>query len=71
MKDKIKELGYAIAKGSVGSIPLAGGVLSELFSVAFTDPATKRREQILLEMDARLKKLEEDGFDIDQVQICV
>lgn len=67
MKDKIKELGYAIAKGSVGSIPLAGGVLSELFSVAFTDPATKRREQILLEMDARLKKLEEDGFDIQRL----
>ncbi|QZT34514.1 hypothetical protein HUR95_03825 [Caldalkalibacillus thermarum TA2.A1] len=44
MKDKIKELGYAIAKGSVSSIPLAGGVLSELFSVAFTDPATKRIE---------------------------
>lgn len=67
MKDKIKEVGYAIAKGSMGSIPLAGGVLSELFSVAFADPATKRREQVLLEMDARLKRLEGEGFDIQKL----
>lgn len=67
MGKKIKDLGYAIAKGSVGSVPLAGGVLSELFSTAFTDPATKRREQVLLEMDERLTKLEEEGYDINKL----
>lgn len=67
MKDKIKEVGYAIAKGSVGSIPLAGGVLSELFGLAFSEPASQRREQVLLEMDNRLKILEEDGYDIEKL----
>lgn len=67
MKDKIKEIGYAIAKGTVGSVPAVGGVLSELFGVAFTDPANKRREQILLDMDFRLRKLEEEGFDIQEL----
>lgn len=67
LKDKIKEVGYAIAKGSIGSVPMAGGVLSELFSLAFTDPATKRREQVLSDMDDRLKKLEEEGYDIQKL----
>lgn len=67
MKDNFKDVGHAIAKGSVGSIPLAGGILSELFGVAFTDPATRRREQVLLDMDERLKILEEDGYDIKKL----
>lgn len=67
MKNNFKEVGYAITKGSVGSIPLAGGILSELFGVAFTDPATRRREQVLLEMDERLKILEEEGYDIQKL----
>ncbi|MDM5223021.1 hypothetical protein QUF86_20220 [Peribacillus sp. NJ11] len=67
MNDKIKEVGYAIAKAGVGSIPLAGGVLSELFGVAFSDPASRRREQILFEMDERLNKLESEGFQIDSL----
>lgn len=67
MTDNIKEVGYAITKGSVGSIPLAGGVLSELFGIAFADPVTKRREQTLLEMDERLKKLENEGLDIQEL----
>jgi len=67
MNEKIKEAGYAIAKGGVGSIPIAGGVLSELFGVAFSDPATKRREQVLLDIDDRLKKLEQDGYNIEKL----
>lgn len=63
----MKEVGYALVKAGIGSIPAAGGVLSELFSVAFSDPASKRREQVLLEMDARLKKLEEEGYDIQKL----
>lgn len=41
--------------------------MSELFSIAFADPATKRREKILLDIDARLKKLEDEGFDIQEL----
>lgn len=67
MNDKIKEVGYAIAKAGVGTIPLAGGVLSELFGVAFSDPASKRREQVILDMDDRLNKLEQEGFDIQKL----
>jgi hypothetical protein len=67
MNEKIKEVGYAIAKGAVGSVPLAGGVISELFGLAFADPASKRREQILVQMDERLKSLEEEGYDVNKL----
>lgn len=67
MKEKTKEISYAIAKGSVGSIPLAGGVLSELFGVAFSDPATKRKEQVIADMEERLESLENEGFDISSL----
>lgn len=67
MKDKIEEVSYAVVKGGVGSIPFVGGVLSELFGAAFSDPATKRKEQVLMDMDDRLRKLEEDGFDMQKL----
>ncbi|MFS0687802.1 hypothetical protein AB1K89_00955 [Sporosarcina sp. 179-K 8C2 HS] len=62
-----KEVSYAIVKGAVGSVPIAGGVLSELFGVAFADPASKRREEVLMEMDNRLTMLEEEGYDINKL----
>ena len=67
MNEKTKELSYAIVKGGVGSIPVVGGVLSELFSVAFSDPASKRKEEVILAMDERLIKLEEEGYDIHKL----
>jgi len=67
VKDNLKDIGYAIAKGSTGSIPFVGGVLSEFFNLAFTEPATKRRDEVLLSMDNRLQKLEDEGFDIENL----
>jgi len=67
VKANLKDIGYAIAKGSTGSIPLVGGIFSELFNVAFTDPATKRREQVLLDMNVRLQSLEVEGYDVGQL----
>lgn len=67
MKTNLKDIGYAIAKGGTGSIPLVGGIFSELFNVAFTDPATKRREKVLLDMNMRLHSLEVEGYDVKQL----
>ncbi|MEE3952233.1 hypothetical protein [Peribacillus frigoritolerans] len=67
MNDKVKEVSYAIAKGGMGSIPLAGGVLSELFGVACSDPASRRRERVLIEMDERLNRLEDEGIQIERL----
>jgi hypothetical protein len=61
--DLKKEIGYAIAKGGIASVPVAGGILSELFGIAVTDPATKRREQVLQDIDQRLNQLEKEGLD--------
>lgn len=67
MNEKIKEVSYAIAKAGVGQIPIVGGVLAELFSVAFSDPASKRKDQIILEMGERLQRLEQEGFNIQEL----
>lgn len=64
MKEDTKDYIYTILKGSVGTIPVAGPVLSELFGRVFEDPANKRRENIILGISDRVKKLEEDGFDL-------
>ncbi|MEK5131980.1 MULTISPECIES: hypothetical protein [Bacillus] len=67
MNKKTKETIYAIAKGTAGTVPVAGPILSELFGVAFADPASKRRTEILEEMDHRIHALEQKGFNISEL----
>ncbi|MDA2138938.1 hypothetical protein PDN64_12425 [Bacillus cereus group sp. Bc256] len=67
MNEKTKEAIYAMAKGAAGTVPVAGPMLSELFGVAFADPASKRRTEILEEMDRRLHALEQKGFNISEL----
>ncbi|MCM3109973.1 hypothetical protein [Lederbergia lenta] len=68
MKEKAKEVGYAITKGAIGSVPIAGGVLSELFSAVFNEPATKRKEQVIYDIENRLQYLEKEGVNLEELK---
>lgn len=42
-------------------------LLVESYGVTFSEPGTKRKEQVIIDIDARLKRLEEEGFDIKKL----
>ncbi|PVE74442.1 hypothetical protein [Priestia megaterium] len=67
MNEKTKEITYALLKGGLGSIPLAGGAVSEVFGVIFSDPATKRRERAMSEIIEKLSLLEDEGYQVEQL----
>jgi hypothetical protein len=60
-KDKLKDVGYAITKAGLGSIPIAGAAASELLSLIVASPLEKRRDKWMIEIGERLKKLEDKG----------
>jgi hypothetical protein len=57
LKPKIGDYVYAVAKAGLSSVPVVGGVFSELFSTVFSAPSAKRRDQILTELDRKLNEL--------------
>lgn len=66
--DKVKDITYAVAKGLVSSIPVAGAVVSELLGAIIAPPLEKRREEWMNDVGERLKKLEEDeGLDLNSL----
>lgn len=67
MKDSVKDVAYAMTKAGIGSVPYVGGVLYELFGLAFNDPATKRRDQVISNIEERLQLLESEGYDIKKL----
>ncbi|OMD73599.1 MULTISPECIES: hypothetical protein [Paenibacillus] len=58
---------HAAVKSTVSLIPGVGGYLSEAFSLLITQPAEKRKENILVMIDERLRELEERSFDIESL----
>ncbi|MEH7469970.1 hypothetical protein V7195_25955, partial [Priestia megaterium] len=67
MNEKTKEITYALLKGGLGSIPLAGGVASEVFGVIFSDPATKRRDRAMSDIVKKISLLEAEGFRVEEL----
>ncbi|MDP8963442.1 MAG: hypothetical protein M3O33_05535 [Cyanobacteriota bacterium] len=57
LKTTTSDLLYALSKGSISLIPVAGGVLSELVSLLVTSPATKRRDRWVEQQLAEAFKL--------------
>lgn len=47
--------------GTLSSIPLVGGALSTVFSFGVKSPLTARRDNFIISLDDRLKKLEKEG----------
>jgi hypothetical protein len=59
---------YALAKGALGMIPIAGAPAQEILGMIVTPPLEKRRTEFLLEMGERLKFLEENkGIDLESL----
>lgn len=48
-------------QGTLASIPMAGGALSTIFSFGAKSPLTVRRDNFIISLDDRIKKLEKDG----------
>ncbi|WP_454844497.1 hypothetical protein [Priestia megaterium] len=67
MNEKTKEITYALLKGGLGSIPLAGGVASEVFGVIFSDPATKRRDSAMSDVIEKIALLEDEAFKVEEL----
>ncbi len=70
MKDNTKDVLHSLTKGAVSSIPIAGGVLGETFSLLVKSPVEKRRDEFLEDLFKRIKKLENKNneFKIENLQ---
>ncbi len=58
--EKLKEGAYSITKGMIGSIPVAGSLVAEVFGFLVSSPLEKRREKWMNEISERLSSLEKD-----------
>ncbi|KAF6630552.1 hypothetical protein H6F38_14060 [Paenibacillus sp. EKM208P] len=58
------DIAHITAKNAIASIPVLGNLLSEAFSLLVTQPAEKRKENILIMIDQRLQQLEGNSFDM-------
>ncbi|WP_340153452.1 hypothetical protein [uncultured Marivirga sp.] len=61
---------HSVVKGAIGSLPLVGGVASEVFGMVVNQPITKRREQWMEAVVHELEKLqkEKQGFDLQNLK---
>ena len=68
-KDSKKDIGYALAKAGIGSIPLVGAAASELLQLLVTPPIEKRRNEWMNDIGDRLKNLEElESIDLETLR---
>lgn len=71
VQDEIKttkvDLVHALTKGTIASIPILGNYLSETFDLLVSQPAEKRKENILVMLDERLSVLERAPVDINSL----
>ena len=58
-KDDYTDIIYKLVKGSLGSIPLAGSVVAEIFGFILTEPITKRKTRWMELVVDKLNDLEE------------
>lgn len=68
-KDKKKDIGYAIVKAGLSSIPIVGAAASELLQLIVTPPLEKRRSEWMEQIGQKLKVLEEkESIDLQSLQ---
>lgn len=53
---------YALTKGGLSSVPIAGGIISAIFSTTVTSPYNKRMLAYLMTINERLDTLEKNGI---------
>ncbi len=63
------DIGYAVVKAGLGSIPIAGAAAAELLGLVVTPPLEKRRNEWMAEIGDALRQLEEKmGVVIETLQ---
>jgi hypothetical protein len=64
LKPELADVGHALAKGILSEVPLVGGAASEFFSLYVASPLSRRRDEWIQSLDARLADLEDkmEGF---------
>ena len=68
-REKLKDIGYAITKAGLSSIPIAGAAASELLSLIVASPLENRRDKWMTEIGDRLIDLENNGkIDFESLQ---
>lgn len=67
LKSTKGDIAHIVTKSAIASIPTLGNFLSEAFSLLVTQPAEKRKENILIMIDQRLQQLEENSFDMESL----
>ncbi|GAA0387341.1 hypothetical protein [Paenibacillus motobuensis] len=61
------DLLHTAVKNTISMIPGVGDYLSEAFSLLVTQPAEKRKENILVMIDERLQQLENKSVDVESL----
>lgn len=63
------DIAHKIVKTAVGSVPIVGNGLSELFTTIISEPSSTRRDNILMGIDSKLNELvsKVEGFDIESL----
>ncbi|MDQ0087604.1 hypothetical protein J2T12_000998 [Paenibacillus anaericanus] len=69
LKSTTGDIGHKFVKASLSSVPVAGSFLSELFTTIVAEPSSRRRDQILIEIDNRLIEMSNkiEQFDINKL----
>lgn len=69
LKENKKDYLYSTVKAGLSSIPLAGSVVGEFFSMIVSQPISKRRDEWLVRIKNELEELQSkfDGFDINNL----
>lgn len=61
--ERLHDVGSFLTKAVVSIIaPVGGGILTEAFGLIVTDPAIRRRDKFLMDVDERLTEMEQAGF---------
>ncbi|MGO4500065.1 hypothetical protein AB4114_29745 [Paenibacillus sp. 2RAB27] len=60
---------HATVKAAASSVPVVGGLLSEVFGLVVAAPADKRKENIIILLDERLREIEAkvDSINLDDL----
>ena len=57
LKPSVGDFAHKVVKTTLASVPVAGSFLSEIFTTVVAEPSSKRRDQVLIGIDARLIEL--------------
>lgn len=70
LKDNKSDYLYTAVKAGLSSIPLAGSVVGEFFSMIVSQPISKRRDEWLIRIKNELEELQQRISDFDINNLC-